>query len=140
MLLCDPVAVQITCKIVLLHIFHSQSHSNADRPKLVKVLRRLVGQFLCLDSFEALVDLCGDRSRLEHLQPGHIEQILNVDSHVWYKNRVRQHRDGVPEPAEAPKVEVEDEPTSQRVLRARNNDEKAAPQAATDVPPIKIQL
>jgi cell division protein FtsN len=74
------------------------------------------------------------------LQPGHIEQILNVDSHVWYKNRVRQHRDGVPQPAEAPKVEVEDEPTSQRVLRARNNDEKAAPQAATDVPPIKIQL
>lgn len=96
-LLRDSVALQITCKIVLLHIFHSQTHSNADRPKLVKVLRRIVGQFLRLDCFEDLVDQCGDKARLEHLHPGHIELVLNVDSHLWYKNRVTQHHEGVPE-------------------------------------------
>lgn len=111
-LLRDSVALQITCKIILLHIFHSQTHSNADRPKLVKVLRRIVVQFLSLDCFEDLVEQCSEKGRLEPLQPGHIELILNVDSHLWYKNRVKHLREGVPEIVVAEEPEQPEEPTS----------------------------
>ena len=104
------------------------------------MLRRIVGQFLRLESFESLVEQCGDKARLEQLQPGHIELVLNVDSHLWYKNRVKHHHEGVPEVEEAEVLEVQEEPTSQRVLRARNNDDKSPPRTAANVPPIKIQL
>ena len=102
------------------------------------MLRRIVGQFLRLESFESLVEQCGDKARLEQLQPGHIELVLNVDSHLWYKNRVKHHHEGVPEVEEAEEPEVQEEPTSQRVLRARNNDDKSPPPNAANVPPIKI--
>ena len=76
-LLSDEMALQITVKLMLLHINYSGNHHNHDRPKLQKSLKHLLQNFFCFKPFDELAAQCAEKQRLECLQASQIDLIMN---------------------------------------------------------------
>ena len=82
----DKEARNIAIKILFLHIRHSTTHHNNDRPRLTENLRQILENFMDITEYKELNQSCG-HGKIESLTPSQIDLIMNKDSHLYYFKR-----------------------------------------------------